>query len=488
MKNFHEIAPEQLQKTPFQMIGKEWMLVTAKKGDKVNTMTASWGGLGVMWGKNVAFVVIRPQRYTKEFIDASDSFSLSFLDGAYKEKLSYLGSVSGRDEEKISKTGLTVAEENEIPYFAEADTVLICKKLYQQEYQKECFLDSSILNARILWTFSAAYRLLRKPEYLETATRAKRYLIDKFYDQEFEGIYWELDYTGQPVQTKKQIYALGFAIYGLSEYNRATGDKEALDYAIRLFKAIEQYSFDPEKNGYMEAFTKDWKLIEDMRLSDKDENEKKTMNTHLHILEPYTNLYRVWKDEHLKKQLRNLILIFTDKILDHRTYHLNLFFNEDWESKYRIISYGHDIEASWLLHEAAIELGDNEILQKVEPLVQKVAIAAEDGLLANGSLIYEYHPNEKKADTDLHWWVQAENVVGHFNLYQHFGDEPALGTAYTCWKFIQRYLIDKEQGEWHWSVSLDHEINREDDKAGFWKCPYHNGRMCMEIIERLAGE
>lgn len=199
-------------------------------------------------------------------------------------------------------------------------------------------------------------------------------------------------------------------------------------------------------------------------------------------------LYRVWKDEHLKKQLRNLILIFTDKILDHRTYHLNLFFNEDWESKYRIISYGHDIEASWLLHEAAIELGDNEILQKVEPLVQKVAIAAEDGLLANGSLIYEYHPNEKKADTDLHWWVQAENVVGHFNLYQHFGDEPALGTAYTCWKFIQRYLIDKEQGEWHWSVSLDHEINREDDKAGFWKCPYHNGRMCMEIIERLAGE
>ena len=128
----------------------------------------------------------------------------------------------------------------------------------------------AILNARILWTFSAAYRLLRKPEYLETATRAKRYLIDKFYDQEFEGIYWELDYTGQPVQTKKQIYALGFAIYGLSEYNRATGDKEALDYAIRLFKAIEQYSFDPEKNGYMEAYTKDWKLREDMRLSDTD--------------------------------------------------------------------------------------------------------------------------------------------------------------------------------------------------------------------------
>ena len=346
----------------------------------------------------------------------------------------------------------------------------------------------AVLNARILWTFSAAYRLLKKEEYLSAAMRAKRYVIDHFYDREFGGVYWSLDCEGRPLDTKKQIYAIGFAIYGLSEYHRATGDAEALEYAVRLFEDIEKHSFDPVKNGYCEALTRQWGEIADMRLSDKDENERKTMNTHLHILEPYTNLYRVWKDEHLKKQLRNLILIFTDKILDHRTYHLNLFFNEDWESKYRIISYGHDIEASWLLHEAAIELGDNEILQKVEPLVQKVAIAAEDGLLANGSLIYEYHPDEKKADTDLHWWVQAENVVGHFNLYQHFGDEPALGTAYTCWKFIQRYLIDKEQGEWHWSVSLDHEINREDDKAGFWKCPYHNGRMCMEIIERLAGE
>lgn len=343
----------------------------------------------------------------------------------------------------------------------------------------------AILNARILWTFSAAYRILGKHEYLQTATRAKRYLIDHFYDPESGGIYWELDYTGQPIQTKKQIYALGFALYGLSEYNRATGDKESLDYAIRLFNAIERYSFDPKKNGYLEAFTKDWQLIDDMRLSDKDENEKKTMNTHLHILEPYTNLYRVWKDEGLGKQLRNLILIFTDHILDRQTQHLNLFFDEDWKSKYRILSYGHDIEASWLIHEAALCLGDEEILHKVEPLVRNIAQAADEGLMANGGLIYEYHPDERRADTDFHWWVQAENVVGHINLYQHFDDEPALYTALNGWNFIKRYLIDKRQGEWHWSVSLNHEINRSDDKAGFWKCPYHNGRMCMEIIERF---
>ena len=181
----------------------------------------------------------------------------------------------------------------------------------------------AILNARILWTFSAAYRLLKKPEYLAAATRAKRYLLDFFYDKQFGGIYWSVDCEGNPLDTKKQIYALGFAIYGLSEYARATGDEEALEYAIRLFEVIEKYSFDAEKNGYVEALTRDWQPIADMRLSDKDENEKKTMNTHLHILEPYANLYRVWKDGRLKTQLKNLIELFVTKILDTQTYHLN---------------------------------------------------------------------------------------------------------------------------------------------------------------------
>lgn len=340
----------------------------------------------------------------------------------------------------------------------------------------------AILNARILWTFSAAYRLLRKPEYLETATRAKRYLIDKFYDQEFEGIYWELDYTGQPVQTKKQIYALGFAIYGLSEYNRATGDKEALDYAIRLFKAIEQYSFDPEKNGYMEAFTKDWKLIEDMRLSDKDENEKKTMNTHLHILEPYTNLYRVWKDARLERQLYNLIGLFTEKILDKDTSHLQLFFDNDWQSKYPVVSYGHDIEASWLLHEAARVLGDAGLIAEIEPVVKKIAAAASEGLTSDGGMIYEKNLTTGHIDGDYHWWVQAETVVGYYNLFRYFGDRRALQHSIDCWEFIKRHLTDDVHGEWFWSLRADGSLNRDDDKAGFWKCPYHNGRMCIELL------
>lgn len=343
----------------------------------------------------------------------------------------------------------------------------------------------AILNARILWTFSSAYRLLKKPEYLETATRAKRYLIDRFYDPQYGGIYWELDYKGNPLDTKKQIYAIGFAIYGLSEYARATGDEEALAYAQQLFDVIEQHSFDSEQNGYVEALTRDWQPIEDMRLSDKDENEKKTMNTHLHILEPYTNLYRVWKDEQLERQLRNLIEVFITRILDPQTGHLNLFFEEDWTNKYRIYSYGHDIEASWLIHEAALVLGDPELLKRIEPIIIRIAQAADEGLNPDGSMIYENFLDKQKIDRELHWWVQAENVVGHINLYQHFGNTEALDTAARCWEFIKTKLIDHEQGEWHWSLLPDGTVNRRDDKAGFWKCPYHNGRMCMEVIERF---
>lgn len=345
----------------------------------------------------------------------------------------------------------------------------------------------AVLNARILWTFSAAYRLLRKPEYLEVATRAKRVIIDHFYDSEFGGVYWSLDNENRPLDTKKQIYALGFAIYGLSEYVRATDDKEALDYAIRLFGSIERHSFDALKNGYCEALTREWGEIADMRLSAKDANECKTMNTHLHILEPYTNLFRVWKDAQLEKQLRNLISIFVDKILNIKTGHLDLFFNEDWVSKYRIVSYGHDIEASWLIHEAALVLGDKEVLAKVEPLVEYIAAAADEGLLSDGSMIYETFLDKKQDEADRHWWVQAENVVGHVNLYQHFGDEVAMQKALRCWEFIKKNLIDYKNGEWHWSVRIDGTINTDDDKAGFWKCPYHNGRMCMEILEREYG-
>lgn len=342
-----------------------------------------------------------------------------------------------------------------------------------------------VLNARILWTFSAAYRILKEPLYLEIATRAKDYLLTYFYDPEFGGIYWSVDAQGHPRDTKKQIYALGFAVYGLSEYFRATGNREALDKACELFATIEQYSFDAQKNGYFEAFSRTWEELGDVRLSDKDDNDRKTMNTHLHILEPYTNLYRVWKDPVLKKQLYHLIQVFLDKILDTQSGHLNLFFDEDWNCRHRIISYGHDIEASWLLYEAALELGDAELTERVEKVSRQIADAAAEGLLPDGSMMYEYDLDREHRDLDRHWWVQAETVVGYFNAWQFSGETKDLQRALDTWKYIQNHLIDRINGEWFWSVRADGSINREDDKIGPWKCPYHNSRMCLELIERI---
>ena len=351
-----------------------------------------------------------------------------------------------------------------------------------------------ILNARILWAFSAAYRATHRPEYLTAATRAKDYILQYFVDKEFGGTYWELDCKGNPVDTKKQFYAIGFTIYGLSEYVRAVrtlgtkteDEKEALETAIALFNVIEEHSFDKEYNGYIEACTREWQPIEDMRLSDLDENYPKSQNTHLHIIEPYANLYRVWKDERLEKALRNLIFIFTDKILNPETHHLDLFFENDWtRGAGQLESYGHDIECSWLMHEAALVLGDKEVLAKVEPIVQEVAKASEKGLNADGSMIHEANLTKGTMDADLHWWVQAETVVGFANIYQYFGDESALDKAVQCWQYIKDNLIDNENGEWHWSVRRDGTLNTTDDKAGFWKCPYHNSRMCIEIMERF---
>ena len=371
----------------------------------------------------------------------------------------------------------------------------------------------AILNARILWTFSAAYRVLGKPEYLEMANRAKQYFIDHFIDPEYGGVYWSVDYKGQPKDTKKQFYAIGFALYGFSEYARATGDREALDYALQLFDCIEAHALDHKYNGYIEACTREWGEIADMRLSAYDANYPKSQNTHLHIIEPYANLSRTLKEFQAKTScdyvpiigsvlpvdiavtpeemlrveaaLRNIIDIFTDRILNPETHHLDLFFDMDWtRGAGQLESYGHDIECSWLMHEAALVLGDQEVLAKVEPIVQIVAKASEKGLNPDGSMIHEANLTAKTVDDDLHWWVQAEAVVGFYNIYQHFGDASALDKALHCWQYIKDQLIDYEHGEWYWSRHRDGSLNSVDDKAGFWKCPYHNGRMCLEIMER----
>ena len=321
--------------------------------------------------------------------------------------------------------------------------------------------------------------------YTQYAKRAKDYAFEHFFDSENGGAYWMLNADGSPADTKKQIYSQAFFIYALVEYYRVTNDAACLDKAIDLFRLIEKYSFDATQNGYFEAYSKEWVLLEDLRLSEKDANEKKTMNTHLHILEAYTNLYRIWKNEELAKQLKNLIDIFLNKIINSKTYHLDLFFDENLECKSTLFSYGHDIEAAWLLEEAAVVLGNVEVLKKVRDVALKVADAAAEGVQPNGSIVNEKNSATGHVDTNCDWWPQAEAMVGFFSAYELSKDEAYAMKTLAAWEFIKANIVDTEEGEWHWSVSSTGKVDNNNDKAGFWKCPYHNGRMCLELMTRI---
>lgn len=351
----------------------------------------------------------------------------------------------------------------------------------------------AVLNARILWTFSAAYRVLHRAEYLKMAKRARDYVSNHFIDKDYGGVYWSLSADGFPSDAKKQTYAIGFAIYGLSEYVRITGDEETLKEAVSLYEDLEKHTFDQENNGYVEALTREWRPIEDMRLSDKDENGSRTMNTHLHILEAYTNLYRTllhYKGKNqetisrLGSSIENILTLFTEKIINPNTQHLDLFFDDKWAGKRNIHSYGHDVEAGWLMHEAALVLGEPEMIRTIEPYVIGLTRAADEGLQPDGSLIYERWIDTGKEDRQRQWWTLCEYIVGHVNIYQYFHDVRSWEKACRCWQYVKEHLVDWEHGEWFWGITGEGERNRAEDKAGFWKCPYHNSRMCLEIIER----
>ncbi|MGH2649338.1 MAG: AGE family epimerase/isomerase, partial [Ginsengibacter sp.] len=342
----------------------------------------------------------------------------------------------------------------------------------------------SVLNSRILWAFSSAYNLTRESKYLQISARAFRYITDLFIDKINGGVYWTVDYKGDPLDTKKQIYALSFAIYGLSEYYLASKNQQAKEVAIELYHLIVKHSYDAINGGYIEALTFDWKEIEDLRLSNKDANEKKSMNTHLHVLEGFTNLYRIWTDEVLRDKIKELIYIFSDHIIDNSTRHLILFFDEKWTVKSRIISYGHDIEAAWLIQESTEIIDDKDLLKKVKVKSVQLANAAAEGLDKDGGLWYEYDVNEGNLIKEKHWWPQSEAMIGFFNAWQITGDEVYLKKSLHSWEFVQQRILDLNNGEWFWGVKENYEVMNED-KVGLWKCPYHNSRACIELIKRI---
>lgn len=340
-----------------------------------------------------------------------------------------------------------------------------------------------VLNARILWTFSAAYGYFGQPEYKRIAARAMDYMLEFFVDHKNGGVFWSVNADGTPHDTKKQFYAMAFAIYGFSQYYAVSGDRRALQTAVDLFGLIEQHSLDTLNGGYVEALSADWTPVKDMRLSDKDANASKTMNTHLHILEGYTGLLKVWRSPRLEEAVGRLLDIFANKIV-RPDGHLGLFFSNDWQPLDDIQSFGHDIEASWLLLEAVHVLGDEARIPVISNLTERIAMAGLEGLRTDSSMDYERDSSGLR-NHEKHWWVQAESVVGQIYLYRYHRCMPALHSAWYTWRYIRDNMVDYMGGEWYWSL-IDGEINRKEDKAGFWKCPYHNSRMCLEVITQLS--
>ncbi len=343
----------------------------------------------------------------------------------------------------------------------------------------------ALLSARILWTFSAAYRRYPRPEYLSMARHAYDDLLARFWDHDYGGLFWEIDAQGRVTRERKQMYGQAFGVYALAEFFAASDEQAALDRAIELFRLVERYSRDPVYGGYLEACTRQWQPESDMRLSNIDRNEIKSMNTHLHVMEAYTNLRRVWSSNDIARAHREMIEVMMTRIIDPQTAHTILFFSEDWQPRSDEVSYGHDIEASWLLVEAAEVDGDEVLIGEAKDLALRMAQAVyEQALDADGGLMYESGPHGW-IDDSKEWWPQAEAVVGFLNAYQLSGQAHFLDTALASWAFIDRCLIDRQRGEWFRGVARDGTLKKDEFKVSFWKCPYHNGRMCMEVADRL---
>ena len=343
----------------------------------------------------------------------------------------------------------------------------------------------ALLTTRILWTYAAAYRQYRDPAYLTMAEHAYADLLMRFHNTEHGGFYWSIAANGTVLRDRKQIYGQAFAIYALSEYHAATGKPEPLAQAIAVFRLIEKHATEHQFGGYLEAFGRDWKPIADMRLSAMDQNDPKSQNTLLHIMEAYTNLLRLWPDDGLRQALTELVKTMLVRVVNPSTGHLGLFFANDWALRSDKISYGHDIEAAWLLTDAALALDNPSLTTRVKDLALKIAdVTLAEGTDADGGI---YNQGDPAGITDFNkeWWPQAEAVIGFLNAHEISRDERYLSAALRTWNFIETRLIDRKNGEWFRGVTRDGQVLANELKVSFWKCPYHNGRMGLEVVRRL---
>ncbi|HMR91299.1 MAG TPA: AGE family epimerase/isomerase [Chitinophagaceae bacterium] len=343
-----------------------------------------------------------------------------------------------------------------------------------------------VLHSRVLWTFSAAGLLTGDKLWKQEADRVYEYLISRFEDAEYGGMYWSVNADGTIAVDKKQVYGQAFAIYGLVEYYKLTRKQEALNKAIDLFYLLEKYAHDAEYGGYIEALSRTWGNVADVRLSEKELNVSKTMNTHLHVAEAFASLYTAWKDPLLEMRLEELAGLFYIQIIDKENLQQRLFFSMHWEPEPSVISFGHDIEAAWLLQECAGALQKKEWQSIYNSYAVKMAAKVLPATDKDGGLWYEYDPQQQRWIKEKHWWPQAEAMVGFFNAWQESGEDKFLQQSWQSWQFVQSKLKVPGTGEWYWGIDAKGAPMQKQDKAGFWKCPYHNGRACIELIRRIS--
>lgn len=357
---------------------------------------------------------------------------------------------------------------------------------------------SCVVNARILWTFASAALAYPGKGYEHIADLAYKVVMEDFADKEEGGFYMELSSENEVVNDVKHTYAQAFVIYSLCKYYKFKQDEEVLLKLKNFFYLLDQKAWDPNNPGYLESFTRDWLIYGENRMADN--NEPKSMNTHLHVLEAYTAVYKVWKDDLVKLRLTELLEVFVNHII-RESGHLGVFFSSEFqetEGSKAICSFGHDIEASWLIWEAAEILGNGKILEKVRPLIKKMADAVlRVAVDKDGGLFLESTRFGSHVKTNKHWWLQAETLVGFMNMYQLQGDQKYWDTVKLSWDFIDRCVIDHEGGEWFTKVNrlgVPYLVEPADDPSPYyrndwkidpWKCPYHNGRAMLELIERI---
>jgi mannobiose 2-epimerase len=344
-----------------------------------------------------------------------------------------------------------------------------------------------VLCARLLWTFSAVYRRTGDPAHRRAADHFHSWLTGPFRDERHGGIYWMLDHAGRPLADRKQTYALAFATYALAEHHLATGGAASLEEALGIFRLIEEHAADPVDGGYFEARARDWSVLEDVRLSDKDLNAPKSMNTHLHVMEAYAALVRAGGGAPVRERLRALVGIHLDRIVDPSTGHLVLFFDERFGPASRGVSYGHDIEASWLLVEAAEDAADPSLVERARAAARAMArVALAEGFDREHGGLFAERGEGGRLDDDKHWWMQAEAIVGFVSAFGITRDPAFLEAAERTWEFVERFLIDREGGEWRWRVRRDGSRIPGLPKVEPWKCPYHNSRAALEVDARTG--